>query len=181
LSLTSLAVCAALSASALAKTQIDFVGKVVPDSCTVKVDGSGTTVTLEDISVTDLGTNAGGVAAKEKAFTLNLDGCVPATGTAQVSFSQATASNNRLTNAVGAGYAKGVSLELRSLNGGQDSPLAVGTTANTSPVSSSVDAGFAISGGSGHGTYKVRYYNDIGNGVTPGKVEATAVATVNYL
>jgi len=178
LSLTALAVCAALSTSALAQTNIDFKGKVVPDSCTITVDGSGTTVNLTDVTVTQMGTASGTVTANEKTFTLNLSGCVPAAGTAQVNSSQATAANGRLTNTTGTGYATGVSLELRSSNG---SPLTVTSAPVTSPVSVATDPGGAISTGSGDINYKVRYYNEAGSSVTPGLVEATAVATVNYL
>jgi len=176
LSLAALAVCAALSTSALAQTNIDFKGKVVPDSCTITVNGSGTTLTIPDVTVTQMGTAITSLATNETAFNLNLTGCVPPTGTAQVNFSQAAAANGRLTNT--AGTATGVSLELRSSN---DSVLAVTTAPLTSPVAAGIDPGATVTSGAATVPYKVRYFNDVGNGVTPGSVEATAVATVNYL
>jgi len=176
LSLTALAVCAALSTSAMAQTNIDFEGRVVPDSCNITVNGSGTTVTIPDITVTQMGTTIADVAANETGFNLHLSGCVPASGTAQVNFSQATATNGRLTNT--AGTATGVSLQLRSSN---DTALTVTTAPLTSPVAAGIDPGAVVTGGTATVPYRVRYFNEVGAGVTPGSVKATAVATVNYL
>jgi len=177
-SLASLAICAALSASAMAQQTVNFEGRVIADSCTVAVTGggSGTTVNLDNI---DLSTLTNSTMAGRKAFQLSLAGCNPQGGTYQVNFSQSQAINGRLTNTTSdlTDKAQQVSLQILS-NASTPQVLTVGNAPDYTPLSTSVDPGIVTTGGSGTGTYFVEYFNE--GSATPGKVQASAVVTMNY-
>jgi len=174
LSLTSLAVCAAMSTAAMAQSQINFEGQVVTNSCTAQVQGSGTnTVVLNPVELNDLVNNT---TSDSTSFQVNLSGCKPETGNYQVSFHQAQAANGRLTNTSTDSYkAKNVSLQILS---SVDKALVVHNAVNYNRVPLADDPGITTVAGSGQGTYKVRYYNE--GAATSGEIKATAILTMNY-
>jgi len=172
-SLASLAVCAALSTSALAQNTVNFEGYVVETACTV-VAGANNTVSLPTVERAALET-AGTLG--EVRFPVKLEDCDPSDRTYQINFSSATANAaGRLPNAA-AGGAQGVSLELltdaNDVLRVTDAPYGLESGLN--------DPGVVVTGPTGVGTgyYKVRYYAE--TGVTTGKVEASALMTANVL
>jgi len=176
ISLTSLAVCAALSTSALAQQLVHFEGQITNDSCTATVGGSGNTVTLPNVTLATLTSNT---TAGRTAFNVALSGCVPASGNYQINFSQATSTNGRLTNTSAAtGKAENVTLRLLS-NTATPTALVVTPAPSYARIPVAQDPGIDTTGGSGTGTYHVEYYNE--GGATSGEVRASAVMTMNYL
>jgi len=176
-SLTALAVCAALSTSAMAQSVVNFEGYVVDEACTITA-GTGNLVTLPVVSLSSLATQ--GASAGLTAFPVKLENCkkngTTQDGTYQVEFSDPSAVNDRLPNQA-AGGAADVSLRLLS-NENEWLDVARWPTGNTRPVAE--DSGVVVTGGTGVGTYKVEYVAD-SNNVTAGKVEAKATMTTNFL
>jgi len=183
LSLTSLAVCAALSSAAFAQSAsptapaksgsavVFFEGYVVDELCTVEA-GNGNYVTLPTVPKAKLA-KLGDIAG-EIDFEVKLKGCKPEEGTVQINFSDNTAENGRLPNTYTTG-AKNVSLEISSAIG---KTLYVGKNV-AGKVDLGIDPGFEIKQGSGKGVYKVAYFAE--GESTSGRVQAGATMTVNYL
>jgi len=174
LSLASLAVCAALSTSAMAQSQVKFEGRVLDSICTGAVAGNGGTVTLTGVLTSAL--NGEGKVAGLTEFPVKLTGCDPAGANYQINFSHGSANTaGRLPNVADAGN---VSLQLLSRN---DSVLRFTSAVDTSRLPLSVDPGVGLAAGQTEGTatYKVQYYAE---GVaTAGKVNASATMTLTFL
>jgi len=173
LSLASLAVCAALSTSAAAQTVVNFEGFVVDEACTIEA-GVGNTVYLPVVPVSAL--SAANAATGRTEFPVKLTNCKQASGTYQVEFSDPSAVNDRLPNQA-VGGAQNVSLRILSST---NDWLDVNPWPTLTPVPVAEDPGIPVTNGNGAGIYKVEYVAD-SNPVTPGKVEAKATLTTNFL
>ncbi len=142
---------------------IQFNGKVLADTCTVSINGSGTTVTLTPVMATSLAT--AGATAGATPFTLDLTNCD--TNAAQATLSFASGSHNATDgNLTNTGTAGNVEVELLS----GSTPINV-TTANGGPV-------VQLSNGAGSTSMTAEYYAT--GAATPGLVSTSASVTFTY-
>jgi len=185
LSLLSLAVCAAVSTSALAQSgTIDINGNITSTGCTPSLSGSvsGTTVNLDSVSIENLNANPGGIG--EKPFTFDFAGCdvVPSTTQVWVHFGGGdTNSNGRISTNTGSNK---VSFQLKDGLGGAVIKAGGAAPSGGAPGS---DQGTSVgfSGASlamvAHKTYAVEYYRETGvldasdAGAVAGSVDYTVV------
>lgn len=155
----------ALMPSAFAATNtgtININGKVVSDTCTLDVNGSGNTVTLPTVTTSQF--TAAGQAVGPQNFTLNLTGCDATAKSAQLSFKTGTgnATDGNLTNT---GSATGVEVQL----------VAGGSVVNVKD-----DTGaplIALTSGNGSASMTAQYYS---TAAAVGAGSVTAAATVTY-
>jgi major type 1 subunit fimbrin (pilin) len=146
---------------------IQINGKVLQDTCTVTVNGSGNTVTLTPVMASSLASS--GAVAGATPFTLNLSNCDKNATQAQLSFTSGAnnATDGNLTNTGSAG-----NVEVQLLAGGTSgSAINVKSNANAPAV--------ALSSGTGSTNLAAQYYAT-GAGATPGLVSTSASVTFTY-
>lgn len=143
---------------------INITGKVVADTCSINVNGSGNTVTLPTVTTSQF--TAAGQAVGPKAFTLNLTGCDNTATSAQLSFKTGTANatDGNLTNG---GTASGVEVQL----------LAGGSVVNTKTDANA--PAVALTAGAGNTAMTAQYYSTAAS-VGAGSVTAAATVTFAY-
>jgi len=182
LSLTSLAVCAALSTSAMAQNQVHFEGRVATTVCSATVNGGSNLVNIPSVALSTLQTaQAAGDGAGMVSFRVELTGC-DQDGNYQVNFSQtgATAAGQLANTYTGTDKAQDVVLQLLSLGDVGATPLWVTPYPSSAPSAPADDHGIDVTAGAGFGTYFVEYFATSAN-ATIGQVHATALMTLNFL
>lgn len=146
---------------------ISISGKVVADTCTITVNGSGNTVTLPTVTTSQF--TATGQARGPQGFTVNLANCDNGATGAQLSFKTGTgnATDGNLTNT---GTAQGVEVQL--LAGGTSGSAINVTTDGNAPL-------VTLSNGTGSTSMTAQYYSTAAS-VGAGSVTAAATVTFAY-
>lgn len=149
---------------------INFTGTIAAQTCTVSVNGGGSsaTVTLPKVAAGVL--NEAGAVAGNTRFTLTLSDCSAKTGDVYAYFEQGAGvnANGRLTNT---GDATGVDLQLLD---SANNPINAGSTEqSTAPKT------VALADGAGTLAYSAQYYATAA--ATAGSVASTVNYSINYL
>ncbi|MBV8042860.1 fimbrial protein [Pluralibacter sp.] len=142
-------VAAMLSTSAFSSANdsgtVNFSGKIVADTCTINVDGSGTnasTVTFADTYPSDY-VGGDGAIGTSKPFKIEVTGCDPLVANLNLKFSGTTtdAGYKRLQNdLLGAGDATNVGITVKNDNGAKGDVLFDGSTPDsTTDVANNTD------------------------------------------
>lgn len=171
ISLGLLLAAAQVNAAAASDGTINFIGQIESQTCTVSVNGGGSSnsVTLPTVSASLL--NNSGLTAGSTRFTIDLSGCSTETGDVYAYFEQGANvnANGRLTNT---GTAKNVELQLRDSNNGI---LNAGSTEQaTSPVVTA-----ALEAGAATLTYSAEYFATAA--ASAGNVASSVTYSINYL
>ncbi len=149
---------------------INFTGNIASQTCTVSVNGGGSTatVTLPKVASSILSTS--GQTAGNTRFTMALSNCSATTGDVYAYFEQGANVNadGRLTNT---GTATNVDLQL--LDSGNGVLNAGSTEQTTSPKT------VALTAGAGTLTYSAQYYAT--GAATAGTVLSAVNYSINYL
>ena len=125
-----------MSVHAASTGTISFTGKVLADTCTINVNGSGSnTVALPSVMTTAFGSTVGSVAGATP-FTIGLTGCDANTTTAKMAFSgtQIDTTTGNLKNATSGG----ANVQIQLLN---STSAAINTNSNTNAPTISVASG----------------------------------------
>jgi len=164
-SLGALATMPAAQAATPNTGTINITGKVVQDTCSINVNGSGNAVLLPTVT-TDTLNAAAGTTAGPQNFTLNLTGCDSTATAAQLNFT--TGSNNLADgNLKNNGTAKNVEVQLLA----GTNLINVGSNLNAPSVT--------LTSGAGSTPMTARYYA-VTTGVTAGTVSTSASVTFSY-
>lgn len=160
---------ASMSAQAASTGTINFTGKVLADTCTINVNGSGNnTVALPSVMTTAFSSTVGSVAGATQ-FTIGLTGCDTNTTSAKMGFTgtQIDSSTGNLKNATTSG---GSNVEIQLLD-------SAGTAINTS---TNVNAPtIAVASGVGSTTLKAQYISTAA-ATTAGLVTSSVGFTLTY-
>ncbi|HIF7993752.1 TPA: fimbrial protein [Morganella morganii] len=155
---------------------INFIGKVVDQTCSVKSGSDNLTVTLPTVSKTALATPA--KTAALTPFVIELSGCNPAAaeGAKKVkAYFEPNATTDATTGNLniepGAGKATGVQIQL--LNADGSTPIKLGKDVAAQGVTAA-----NISAADVKLTYNTQYYATAV--ATPGDVKATVNYTISY-
>lgn len=173
--LLATALVAAFAAAAFSPTAnaantgtINFNGKVIADTCTISVNGSGTsTVTLP--TVTTSAFTAAGTTAGTTPFNVALTGCDANVASAAMTFngSNIDSTSGRLNNTTTAG---GSDVQIELLNSGS---AVINASNNTNAPT------IAIASGAGSTQLQARYYATAAS-TTAGLVTSTVGFTLTY-
>lgn len=131
----------ALPASAADGT-ITINGKLTQQTCTVKINGGSADAVISLPSLSTAALDSAGKTAGRTAFTMNLSGCTPATGSVRAYFEHGPtvdAATGRLNNTISSG-AKQVQVQLRDH---EENDVYVGNTSQRSNPATALSAGAA--------------------------------------
>jgi len=160
------------SSAAAADGTITFTGAITDTTCTVSVNGSGTSASVLLPTVQTSALTATGATAGTTPFDIVLSGCTGGTlNTASTHFESGTnvdASSGRLNNSNVAGSASNVQLQL--LNASHGAIAAGAASQNDLPVS--------ITSGGGTLSYYVQYYAT--GAATSGSVSSYVDYSISY-
>lgn len=156
---------AQVSAAEASDGTINFTGTIASQTCTVSVNGAGSTATVTLPKVAAGVLNTAGAVAGNTRFTLALSDCSATTGDVYAYFEQGAGvnANGRLTNT---GTAKGVDLQL--LDNNNKAINAGSSEQSTAPAT------VALTAGAGTLSYSAEYY------ATATAEAGTVASTVNY-
>ncbi|MCW0201172.1 MAG: type 1 fimbrial protein [Rhodanobacter thiooxydans] len=171
------ALVAAVAATALAPTAqaassgtINFTGKVLADTCVIKINNSASNVvTLPTVMTAAFGSAAGSVAGATN-FTVDLSNCDTNTGNAKMEFTAGPTidTSGNLKNSTTAG---GSNVQIQLLNGA--AVINTSTQANAPVISVS-------SGGTGSASLTAQYVSTA-TATTAGLVTSSVGFTLTYL
>jgi major type 1 subunit fimbrin (pilin) len=149
---------------------ISFTGNINSQTCTVSVNGAGSSATVALPTVAASLLQTAGETAGATRFTVDLSECSTTTGDVYAYFEQGANvnANGRLTNT---GTATNVDLEL--LDNAGTSLNAGSTDQSTSPTTAALTDGAATL------TYAARYYATAA--ATAGTVASSVTYSINYL
>lgn len=158
---------ASMSAQAASTGTISFTGRVLADTCTINVNGSGNnTVALPSVMTTAFGSTVGSVAGATP-FTIGLTGCDTNTTSAKMAFNgtQIDATTGNLKNATSGGS----NVQIQLLSGAAVINTSTSTNAPT----------IAVTNGVGSTTLTAQYISTA-TATTAGLVTSSVGFTLTY-
>lgn len=151
---------------------ITINGKLTQQTCTVKIDGGSADATISLPSLSTAALNTSGKLAGRTAFTMNLTGCTPSTGSVRAYFEHGPtvdAATGRLNNTISSG-AKNVQIQLRD---GQENDVYVGNTSQRNNPATAISAA-----GSADLLYSAYYYAT--GKATAGDLATSVTYSIDY-
>ncbi|CAK6501299.1 Major fimbrial subunit SMF-1 (plasmid) [Pantoea sp. Nvir] len=170
ISLGLLLAAAQVTAAQASDGTISFTGNIESQTCTVDVNGGGSSATVPLPNISSSHLQAAGQTAGSTRFTINLSACSSDSGEIYAYFEQGANVNadGRLVNT---GTATNVELQL--LDGAGNLLNAGSTAQSTAPLTAQ------LTGGAATLTYAAQYYATAAT--TAGSVASSVTYSINYL